>query len=173
MLNAILETASLRKAALFTWGLCLPLDPAFACVPLNEALGLSICVADTSWEQRDSTVDHFLFYNTADDFAGSVRILDGGTEDGLESEGAARLIARADSEEIRDFALLKAGEVSSGNFVYAARGSANGRSSIYVNTVSVAPTRTLRITTWRLGDTLTDRDREMHVAFGQLLKTGP
>lgn len=142
-------------------------------MPLNEPLGLSICVADTSWELRDDTGDSFVFYNTADDFAGSVRVFDGGTNDGLESERAARLMAKADSEETEDFALLQAGTVASGNIVYAARGSLNGRSNIYVNTVSVGPTRTLRITTWRIGDTMSDSDREMHIAFGKLLKTEP
>lgn len=77
----------------------------------------------------------------------------------------------SDSQETQDFTLLKAGEVPSGNFVYAARGSLNGRSNIYVTTVSVGPTRTLCITTWRIGEALTDRDRELHVVFGTLLKT--
>ncbi|WP_299938357.1 hypothetical protein [uncultured Nitratireductor sp.] len=169
----MLEKAILPKAALFICALCLPLKPAFACVFLNEALGISICVADTSWELREDTGDSFLFYNTVVGFAGSVRIFDGGTNDGLDSARAARLFAEADSEETREFALLHAGKVASGNFVYAARGSLNGRSNIYVNTVFVGPTKTLRITTWRMGDTLFDSDREIHIRFGKLLKTEP
>lgn len=142
-------------------------------MPLNEPLGVSICVADTSWELRDDRGGNFLFYNTSDDFAGSVRFYDGGTDDGLDSERVARLLARSDSDEATNFAVLLSGQVPSGNYVYTARGSLNGRSNIYVNTVSVGPTKTLRITTWRLGDTMLESDREMHVAFGKLLKSGP
>ncbi len=173
LLISILEKASPPKAVLFMCALCLPSKPAFACTLLDEPLGISICIAETSWEPREDTGDGFLFYNTALGFAGSVRIFDAGTNDGLESERAARLFAEADSEETRDFALLQAGKVASGNFVYVVRGSLNGRSNIYVNTVSVGPTKTLRLTTWRMGDTLSDKDREVHVAFGNLLKTEP
>jgi len=172
LLNTLLAKASLPKVALFVCGLCLPLKPAYACVPLNEPLDISICVAGTSWELREDTGDSFVFYNTEDSFAGSVRFFDGGTNDGVESDRAARLMARSDSEESQDFALLKSGKVASGNFVYATRGTMDGRSNIYVNTVSVGPTKTLRITTWRISDTMSDRDREMHIAFGKLLKTG-
>ncbi|ETA51769.1 hypothetical protein P279_12350 [Rhodobacteraceae bacterium PD-2] len=140
-------------------------------MPLNKPLDISICVAGTAWELREDKGDSFLFYNTEDGFAGSVRFFDGGTNDGVESERAARLMARSDSEASQDFALLKSGRVASENYVYAARGTMDGRSNIYVNTVSVGPTKTLRITTWRIGDTMTDRDREMHIAFGKLLKT--
>ncbi|MCV0352823.1 hypothetical protein [Nitratireductor sp.] len=172
LLNATLKKASLPKVALFVCGLCLPLKPAYACMPLNEPLNISICVAGTAWELREDKGDRFLFYNTEDGFAGSVRFFNGGTNDGVESERAARLMARSDSEESQDFALLKSGRVASGNYVYAARGTMDGRSNIYVNTVSVGPTKTLRITTWRISDTMSDRDREMHIAFGKLLKTG-
>lgn len=172
LLNATRKKASLPKLALFVCGLCLPLKPAYACMPLNEPLDVSICVAGTAWELREDKEDSFLFYNTKDGFAGSVRFFDGGANDGVESERAARLMARSDTEEAQDFVLLKSGRVASGNYVYAARGTMEGRSNIYVNTVSVGPTKTLRITTWRISDTMTDRDREMHIAFGQLLKTG-
>ncbi|QFT99573.1 hypothetical protein FIU85_19815 [Roseovarius sp. THAF8] len=169
--KTVLDKTSLPKAVLFTCALCLPFKPAFACMPLNEPLGISICLDDTSWEPREDAGDDFLFYNTAVGFAANVRIFDGGTNDGLESERAACRLAEADSEETRDFALLQAGKVASGNFVYVARGSRDGRSNIYVNTVSVGPTKTLRLTTWRLGDRLSDSDRDMHIAFGNLLKT--
>ena len=172
LLNTIIEKASLPKVAFVLCALCLPLKPAYACMRLNEPLDISICVAGTSWELREDTGDSSLFYNTEDGFAGSVRFFDGGTNDGVESERAARLMARSDSEDSQDFALLKSGRVASGNYVYAARGTMDGRSNIYVNTVSVGPTKTLRITTWRISDTMSDRDREMHIAFGKLLKTG-
>jgi len=165
------EKASLLKVAVSVCALCLPLNPAFACIPISEPLGLSICLADTPWELREDEGDDFLFYNAVDDYAGSVRVFDGGTKDGLESERAARFMVSSDSQETQDFTLLKAGKVPSGNFVYAARGSLNGRSNIYVNTVSVGPTKTLRITTWRIGEVLSDRDRELHAVFGKLLKT--
>lgn len=172
LLNTIIEKASLPKVAFVVCGLCLPLKPAYACMRLNEPLDISICVAGTSWELREDKADSALFYNTEDGFAGSLRFFDGGTDNGVESEHAARLMAQSDSKESQDFALLKSGKVSSGNYVYAARGSVNGRSNIYVNTISVGPTKTLRITTWRIGDTMSDKDREMHIAFGNLLKTG-
>ena len=165
------EKASLLKVAVSVCALCLPLNPAFACIPISEPLGLSICLADTPWELREDEGDDFLFYNAVDDYAGSVRVFEGGTKDGLESERAARVMVSSDSQETQDFTLLKAGKVPSGNFVYAARGSLNGRSNIYVNTVSVGPTKTLRITTWRIGEALSDRDRELHAVFGKLLKT--
>ncbi|WP_157968924.1 hypothetical protein [Tropicimonas sp. IMCC34011] len=165
--------SSLLRVAVLVCVLCLPSNPAFACIPINEPLGLSMCVAGTSWELREGDGDDFLFYNAVDEYAGSVRVFEGGTNDGLESERAARIIVRSDSQETRDFTLLKAGKVPSGNFVYAARGSLNGRTNIYVNTVSVGPTETLRITTWRIGEALSDRDRELHAAFGKLLSTGP
>lgn len=166
------EKGSPLKVAVLIYALCLPLGPAFACIPINEPLGLSICVANTSWELREGEGDDFLFYNAVDEYAGSVRVFEGGTNEGLESERAARVMMRSDSRETQDFTLLKAGKVPSGNFVYAARGSLNGRSNIYVNTVSVGPTKTIRITTWRTGEALSDRDRELHAAFGKLLKTG-
>lgn len=172
MSRAKFEKASLLKVAVSVFVLCLPSNPAFACIPINEPLELSMCVADTSWELRKGEGDDFLFYNAVDEYAGSVRVFDGGTKNGLESERAARVMVRSDSQETQDFILLKAGKVPSGNFVYAARGSLNGRSNIYVNTVSVGPTKTLRITTWRIGESLSDRDRELHAVFGKLLKTG-
>lgn len=138
---------------------------------ISEPLGITICVAETSWSLREEKRDDYLFFNSTNDYAAHVRIFDGGASDGLESARAAQVMASADSEEIQDFAILKAGPTPSGAFLYAARGSVHGNSNIYINTVSVGPTRTLRVTTWRMGDGLTDRDRAVHVAFGRLMKT--
>jgi hypothetical protein len=122
---------------------------------------------------RKAEGDTHTFYNIPEDFAASVTFYDGGTNDGLDSERAARIMSNSDREETDDFAVLKIGRVSSGNVVYAARVSRDGISYIHVNTVSVGPTKTMRVSTWRRGDTMSDRDREMHMSFGKLLKSEP
>ena len=114
-----------------------------------------------------------LFYNTPEDFAARVTFYDGGTNDGLDSAHTARIMSNLDREESDGFALLMMGKVTSGNVVYATRVSRDGISFIHVNTVSVGLTKTMRISTWRRGDTMTDRDREMHISFGKLLKSAP
>ena len=172
-LNSIVGKTSLPKAAFLVCCLCLPLQAALACTPLNEPLGMSICVAGTPWELRKAEGDTHTFYNIPEDFAASVTFYDGGTNDGLDSERAARIMSNSDREETDDFAVLKIGKVSSGNVVYAARVSRDGISYIHVNTVSVGPTKTMRVSTWRRGDTMSDRDREMHMSFGKLLKSEP
>ena len=53
LLNATLKKASLPKVAFFVCGLCLPLKPAYACMPLNKPLDISMCVAGTAWELRE------------------------------------------------------------------------------------------------------------------------
>jgi len=136
-------------------------------------LGVSICLDDTSWALREEQKDDFLFYHTTNGYAASVTIRDGGTDDGLDSERAARLMASSDSQALEGFTILIQGKLPSGNFLYAARGSSNSRSYIYTNTVSVGPTRTVRISTWRIGDALSDEDRAMHIAFGNLLVVNP
>lgn len=141
-------------------------------MPLNEPLGISICVTGTLWELREADGDTHIFYNIPEDFAASVIFYDGGTNDGLDSERAVGIISKSDREETDDFAVLKIGTVPSGNAIYAARMSRDGTSYIYVNTVSVGPTKTMRISTWRRGDTMSERDREMHMSFGKLLKSG-
>lgn len=151
--------------------LCLPFKPAFACTSLNADLGISICAADTSWELREAEGDSYVFYNTPEDFAARVVFYDGGTDDGLDSARAARLIAESDGKETDDFAILKMGQVASGNVIYAARASREGVSFLYVNTISVGPSKTMRISTWRRGDAMSDRDREVHISFGRLLKS--
>jgi len=112
-----------------------------------------------------------IFYNIPEDFAASVIFYDGGINDGLDGERAARIISESDREETDDFTVLNTGRVPSGNVVYAARVSRGGISYIYVNTVAVGPTKTMRISTWRRGDTMSDRDREIHMSFGRLLKS--
>lgn len=136
-------------------------------------MGVSICLDDTSWALREEQKDDFLFYHTANGYAANITILDGGTEDGLESERAARLMAGTDSQQLEGFTILKQGKLPSGNFLYAARGSSNRRSYVYTNTVSVGPTRTVRVSTWRIGDALSDEDRAVHIAFGNLLVVNP
>ena len=170
-LNSIVEKTSLPKVAFFLCCLCLPLKPALACTSLNEPLGISICAAGTPWELREIGVDMHIFYNIPEDFAASVIFYDGGINDGLDGERAARIISESDREETDDFTVLNTGRVPSGNVVYAARVSRGGISYIYVNTVAVGPTKTMRISTWRRGDTMSDRDREIHMSFGRLLKS--
>ena len=172
-LNSIVVKTSLSKIAFLVCCLCLPLKPALACTPLNERLGISICITGTPWELRKEEGDIHLFYNTPEDFAARVTFYDGGTNDGLDSAHAARIMSNLDREESDGFALLMMGKVTSGNVVYATRVSRDGISFIHVNTVSVGPTKTMRISTWRRGDTMTDRDREMHISFGKLLKSAP
>lgn len=163
--------ASLPKVAFLACCLCLPFKPAFACTSLNADLGISICAADTSWELREAEGDSYVFYNTPEDFAARVVFYDGGTDDGLDSARAARLIAESDGKETDDFAILKMGQVASGNVIYAARASREGVSFVYVNTISVGPSKTMRLSTWRRGDAMSDRDREVHISFGRLLKS--
>lgn len=172
-LNSSVVNTSLPKVAFFVCCLCLPFKSAFACTSLNARLGIAICVADTSWKMREAEGDRYVFYNIPEDFAARVMFYDGGTNDGLDSARAARIMSEADREETDDFAILKIGKIPSGNVVYAARASQDGVSYIYVNTISVGPTKTMRISTWRRGDTMSDRDRELHISFGKLLKHEP
>ncbi|WP_434289897.1 hypothetical protein [Celeribacter sp. SCSIO 80788] len=172
-LNSIAVKTSLSKIAFLLCCLCLPFKPAFACTPLNERLGISICTDGTPWELRKDEGEIHLFYNVLEDFAARVTFYDGGTNDGLDSARSARFMSDLDREETDDFALLMMGKVTSGNVVYATRASRDGVSFIYVNTVSAGPTKTMRVSTWRRGDTMTDRDREMHISFGKLLKSAP
>ena|GEM_PF-4142888 len=170
-LNSIVEKTCLPKLAFTACCLCLPLQSALACTPLNKPLGMSICVDGTPWELRKAEGDTHTFYNTPEDFAASVIFYDGGTNDGWDSERAARIISNSDREKTDDFAVLKIGRLPSGNVVYAARVSRDGISYIHVTTVSVGPTKTMRVSTWRKGDTMSDRDRKIHMSFGKLLKS--
>ncbi|WP_226549585.1 hypothetical protein [Celeribacter naphthalenivorans] len=172
-LNSIVVKTSLSKIAFLVCCLCLPFKPALACAPLNERLGISICIEGTPWETRKDEGDMHLFYNRPEDFAARVIFYDGGTNDGLDSVRSARIMSNFDREETDDFALLKMGQVTSGNVVYATRVSRDDISFIHVNTVSVGPTKTMRISTWRRGDKMTERDQEMHMSFGKLLTSAP
>lgn len=147
--------------------------PALACIAIDDPLGISICLDDTPWALREEQQDDFLFYHTANGYAANVTILDGGTDDGLESDRAARMMAASDSQQLEAFTILTHGKLPSGNFLYAARGSINSRSYVYTNTVSVGTSRTVRVSTWRIGDALSDEDRAVHIAFGNLLVVNP
>lgn len=141
-----------------------------ACTVISEALGVSICTEDSGWQLRDRSASGYTFYHAERDVAASLRIYDGGENDGLTAESAANVIAASDGRETEDFAFFSFGQMPSGNFVYTATGTVLGLSFVYVNTISVGSEETLRIQTWRRGTQLSDTDREVHLEFGRLLR---